>query len=524
MTITPRTRRLLAAGAVLAVGGATAAVQSTSWANEGRPGAMKIDHIVVIYEENHSFDNLFGGWEGVNGLTQAASSGHQTQVAADGSVLPCLPQNDVNLKVADTGGKTCSVTAPDGKVLTSSWYDNAPFNIDRYITPTDRTCPPLGSFSYPNGITPDDPAALPGGCTRDLIHRYYTEQYQIDGGKQDKYVAGSDAIGLSMGYYDTTKLPIYQYLHGPDAPRYAVADDFFQSAFGGSFLNHQWLIAAATPTWPGATADGSANDLHTVVPADGNPASTPLHPVPNFWDKALTARANPDGSCAVQRDGTLPPAGTTCGDWAVNTIQPASRPYGGGAQLPLQTGPTIGDRLSDKGVDWAWYSGGWDDAAGIVGGPGWTSKIPGACDPTTTTTGATYPYCAHKTFQYHHQPFNYYARYAAPTDPTKTNPERDAHLRDEVEFMNAAKTGTPLRTPGSTFGSEQPVGVAARVFWFVYPGSLTSPSAFAHPPEYHAHGTCRVDSSSPIVLFVSSGSFAPNAPDGRFVGCCVFTE
>ena len=24
-----------------------------------------IEHIVVIYQENHSFDNLYGGWEGV---------------------------------------------------------------------------------------------------------------------------------------------------------------------------------------------------------------------------------------------------------------------------------------------------------------------------------------------------------------------------------------------------------------------------------------------------------------------------
>ena len=30
----------------------------------------KINHIVVIYEENHSFDNLYGGWEGVNGLAE----------------------------------------------------------------------------------------------------------------------------------------------------------------------------------------------------------------------------------------------------------------------------------------------------------------------------------------------------------------------------------------------------------------------------------------------------------------------
>ncbi|HVD14255.1 MAG TPA: alkaline phosphatase family protein, partial [Actinomycetota bacterium] len=26
----------------------------------------RIKHIVVIYQENHSFDNLYGGWEGVN--------------------------------------------------------------------------------------------------------------------------------------------------------------------------------------------------------------------------------------------------------------------------------------------------------------------------------------------------------------------------------------------------------------------------------------------------------------------------
>ena len=50
-----------------------------------------------------------------------------------------------------------------------------------------------------------------------------------------------------MGYYDTKALPIYKYLHGAGHPHYAIADNFFQAAFGGSFLNHQWLIAARTP-------------------------------------------------------------------------------------------------------------------------------------------------------------------------------------------------------------------------------------------------------------------------------------
>ena len=34
-------------------------------------------------------------------------------------------------------------------------------------------------------------------------------------------------------------------------------DKFFQAAFGGSFLNHQWLAAAATPVFAGALNDGT---------------------------------------------------------------------------------------------------------------------------------------------------------------------------------------------------------------------------------------------------------------------------
>ena len=30
----------------------------------------QVKHIVVIYEENHSFDNLYGGWEGVTGVAK----------------------------------------------------------------------------------------------------------------------------------------------------------------------------------------------------------------------------------------------------------------------------------------------------------------------------------------------------------------------------------------------------------------------------------------------------------------------
>ena len=284
-------------------------------------------------------------------------------------------------------------------------------------------------------------SGLPGGCTRDLVHRFYNEQYQINGGRQNRYVAGSDAAGLTMGRYDTQALPIYRYLHSADAPNYAIYDRFFQAAFGGSFLNHQWLIAAATPVWPNAVQDGSAADLHSVVGPDGFPAGTLLHPAtPATKDAALTQAANPDGSCAIPAGGPRPPAGTVCGNWAVNTTQPTYQPYAPetpvNRRLPPQTAPTIGDRLSSAGVDWAWYSGGWSNADGDTLAPGWTNgNTPGTCTDPNTDRKAVYPNCADKLFQYHHQPFNYYANYAPGTAA------REAHLRDEAEFIDAAMNG-----------------------------------------------------------------------------------
>jgi phospholipase C len=122
-----------------------------------------------------------------------------------------------------------------------------------------------------------------------------------------------------------------------------------------------------------------------------------------------------------------------CGDFAVNTIQPANPPFSSpsAAKLPLQTQPTIGDRLTEKGVDWAWYAGGWSNANGDVSAPGYTNGAGPNCSDPGVAPGATYPRCPNGLFQYHHQPFNYFANYAPGT------PGR-AHLKDEAEFIQAA--------------------------------------------------------------------------------------
>jgi phospholipase C len=153
-------------------------------------------------------------------------------------------------------------------------------------------------------------------------------------------------------------------------------------------------------------------------------------------DQALTASCTPGPGRAAT------PAGVTCGDYAVNTIQPFYQPYAPGTaaarRLPPQTSATIGDRLSAAGVSWAWYSGGWSNANGDVGAPGWTNGSGPAPATTTNATpcpdaaasaAATWPNCPDKLFQFHHQPFNYYAAYAPGTA------ERQDHLRDEQELL-----------------------------------------------------------------------------------------
>ena len=452
-----RLRLLVAAAGLVSL---AAVVVGASAAKSGPNNLDKVDHIVVIYEENHSFDNLYGRWEGVNGLA-SADAAHTTQVSQTGTPYTCLEQNDLNLALFASGCTTGFQAAPT--TTPASVFANAPYAVDSFIPPSATTCPkPNGAFAshgFLNGT------GLPGGCTADIVHRYYQEQYQIDGGKQDRYETGSDAVGLTMGNYDTKSLPIYQYLHSAGAPSYAIADDFFQGAFGGSFLNHQVLVAAQAPKWDnvsnggiGTALDNSGsttgghNDLHSVVDANGMPNNYPLYSSPlgaSVVDGALTASCEPGGG----RPAT--PVGVTCGDYAVNTIQPWYWPYSPGTidakRLPPLTSPNIGDELSAAGVSWAWYSGGWANANGYTDEVGYTNGAGPTCSDPDAKSGSTWPKCPDVNFQYHHQAFNYFANYAPGTTA------RTEHLKDEAELIAAINSSNgKCNLPAVSF--DKPVG------------------------------------------------------------------
>jgi hypothetical protein len=112
-------------------------------------------------------------------------------------------------------------------------------------------------------------------------------------------------------------------------------------------------------------------------------ACTPRY---NDAPESLVAKLDADGR--MIKDGAVTPDG-----YAINTIDPISEPHDPKVTddrqfLPLQTMPMIGRRLTDAGISWAWCSGGFADAA--AGHPD-------------------------STFVYHHQPFAYFAYYAAGT-------------------------------------------------------------------------------------------------------------
>src|ERR1051326_4228645 len=195
--------RLLATAAslVLAIGSAP-----LSFAQTG--SLQPINHIVVIYQENGSFDSLYGRLPGANGLDQSAAT--TAQVDKDGKPYATLPQ-PLNT--------TFNHAVPDPRFPAN--MPVAPFDTQKYVGANQ--------------------------LTGDLVHRYYQEQYQIDGGKMDKFVAWTDSAGLVMSYYDATNMP-----EGKLAQQFTLMDNFFHAAFGGSFLNHQFLICACAPKWPDA--------------------------------------------------------------------------------------------------------------------------------------------------------------------------------------------------------------------------------------------------------------------------------
>src|SRR3974390_1293872 len=63
---------------------------SAAWGAEANDPLQKIEHLVVIYQENWSFDGLFGKFPGANGIDRAGAA--VRQVDKEGRPLATLPR------------------------------------------------------------------------------------------------------------------------------------------------------------------------------------------------------------------------------------------------------------------------------------------------------------------------------------------------------------------------------------------------------------------------------------------------
>jgi acid phosphatase len=338
-----------------------------------KAGLDRIQNVVVIYAENHSFDNMYGLFPGANGIANASATS-KAQLDHDGKPMAVLPP------VYDAG----KIDPRYPRNL-----PNGPFRID---------APPVNA-------TIDQVVPSP-------IHNYYQNIEQINGGQNNKFVALTTVGAWTMGHYDGSSQRVWQW-----ARDYTLQDNFFMGAFGGSFLNHQWLVCACTPIYRDAPAAIRAqiDEQGHLKRKPDSPASVLDGPV-----KLLDGPVTPDGYVVNTSQPSYQPSGIApAADGSRDLADTAKHP------VPAQTAKTIGDTLSAKGVSWAWFAGGYNQA--LEDG----RQAPTAKRAVIYNRAAGSP-----NFQAHHQPFNYFARFAPGT------PDRAQHMKDGEDFFAAIDKGS----------------------------------------------------------------------------------
>ncbi|MGN6679971.1 MAG: phospholipase C [Streptosporangiaceae bacterium] len=374
--------------------------------------ATPIKHLVVIFDENVSFDHYFGTYP----------------FAAN---LPGEPQFHAAAGTPTVNGLYDNVTqsGPPGPLLTSN---------------------PNGS--NPLRIPPNDP------MTCDQDHGYTDEQKAADHGAEDAYPAsvghsltltqclsgfnfnGSPEVPPAnagntqavLDYYDgNTVTALWNY-----AQHYAMDDNMYGTNYGPSTPGALNVTAAQTY----GVICGPSSATINAQPCSAPPGLNTADPL----SSNITTSASGPTSVADQ-----PPAGggTTFSDadpiYDICTSAPAAN--GGDGRAPASTiamgGNNIGEELTTSGVTWGWFQGGFDD--GFVPGQGTPPTTAQVCSQTHKNVGGNTVI----DYNPHHEPFEYYASTANPMHlpPTSIHMigrnDQANHQYDIADFFAAADHG-----------------------------------------------------------------------------------
>jgi phospholipase C len=117
---------------------------------------QRLRHIIVIYQENWSFDSLYGPFPGANGLQHGFDTLPQYDKTTNYTSLIYQTPRPLNNGLADPNFPS----SPDAHL---AWWSDHNVSL------------PLAPFDFTNYIDANVK-------TGDIVHRFYTEQLQIDNG------------------------------------------------------------------------------------------------------------------------------------------------------------------------------------------------------------------------------------------------------------------------------------------------------------------------------------------------------
>ena len=146
-----------------------------------------IEHVVILIQENRSFDHYFGSYRGVRGFADSSAAFQQPD-----------PAN--------------TTISPVGTLL--------PFHLDTSTTNAS--------------------------CTHDITHDWVPQHQSWNAGAMDGFVSSrlginaNDAV-LTMGYYTRADIPFYYAL----ADAFTICDNYFCSVIGPTDPNRLYTMAAS---------------------------------------------------------------------------------------------------------------------------------------------------------------------------------------------------------------------------------------------------------------------------------------
>lgn len=387
--------------------------------------ATPIKHLVVIFQENVSFDHYFATYP------YAANPAGEPAFQA----RPGTPT--VNGLANDLGPNGAS-----GPLLTNNPNSSNPQRLDRADA---MTCDQNHGYTAEQkaaDMGAEDAYAQNTGNGATLAQCLAGEK---ESGNPEPVPAGASSNYAVMDYYDgNTTTALWNY-----AQNFALNDNGYGTTYGPSTPGALNVTSAQTYGAICGPASATINDSACAAPAGYDSSDVAA--------SRLTTGIAPAQNAAQQQPAAG--GGTTYNDsdpyYDICSYLPSSD--GGDGRTPAQTiemgGNNIGQELTSSNITWGWFEGGFDD--GYVPGHGTQPSVAQICSQEHQNIGGS----SVTDYIPHHEPFQYYASTANPMHLPPTSvamigkTDQANHQYDIADFWAAADAGnlpsvSYLKAPG----------------------------------------------------------------------------